>query len=224
MLPKPWDERPVEVGNKSKEWWLSSSGRWRRVALIRTDVSEDRIASIFRVTRWAGTERNSKLLYRMATREKSSETSVLIRATRRHLPEDDNHHSHRRGNLKSYKSKELWDHTSSSVACCEIAYEKGRMKSTNRCSWTFTNNISPERENKCNFRLFRKAIHISWPVWQTPWRQSWGCAHVCRWDPTQKSKTLWHKFAYSLKWRKACGLDGIQTNALGIFQEDHWYM
>jgi hypothetical protein len=34
---------------------------------------------------------------------RSSETSVLIRATRRHLPEDDNHHSHRRGNLKSYK-------------------------------------------------------------------------------------------------------------------------
>jgi hypothetical protein len=33
---------------------------------------------------------------------RSSETSVLIRATRRHLPEDDNHHSHRRGNLKSY--------------------------------------------------------------------------------------------------------------------------
>jgi hypothetical protein len=30
-------------------WWLSSSGRWHRVALIRTDVSEDRIASIFRV-------------------------------------------------------------------------------------------------------------------------------------------------------------------------------
>jgi hypothetical protein len=30
-------------------WWLSSSGKWHRVALIRTDVSEDRIASIFRV-------------------------------------------------------------------------------------------------------------------------------------------------------------------------------
>jgi hypothetical protein len=26
----------------------------------------------------------------------------LIRTARRHFPEDDNHHSHRRGNLKSY--------------------------------------------------------------------------------------------------------------------------
>jgi hypothetical protein len=34
---------------------------------------------------------------------RSSKPSVLIRATRCHLPEDDNHHSHRRGNLKSYK-------------------------------------------------------------------------------------------------------------------------
>jgi hypothetical protein len=44
---------------------------------------------------------------------RSSETSVLIRATRRHLPEDDNHHSHRRGNLKSYKNIEHYNlHTS----------------------------------------------------------------------------------------------------------------
>jgi hypothetical protein len=33
---------------------------------------------------------------------RSSETSVLIRATRQYFPEDDKHHSHRRGNLKSY--------------------------------------------------------------------------------------------------------------------------
>jgi hypothetical protein len=44
-------------------WWLSSSGRWHRVALIRTDFSEDRIASIFRVHECEQvTERSSKLL------------------------------------------------------------------------------------------------------------------------------------------------------------------
>jgi hypothetical protein len=75
-------------------WWLSSSGRWHRVALIRTDVSEDRNASIFRVHECEQvTERSCKLLYRHR----------LVGATRCHLPEDDNHHSHRRGNLKSYK-------------------------------------------------------------------------------------------------------------------------
>jgi hypothetical protein len=35
----------------------------------------------------------------------SSETLVLTRATRRNIPEDTILHSHRRENLKSYKSK-----------------------------------------------------------------------------------------------------------------------
>jgi hypothetical protein len=69
----------------------------RRVALVRTDVSEERIASIIRVTGIAelGTLaviRNrskpnlvSLMLIREVTR--SSETSVLTRATRRDIPD-----------------------------------------------------------------------------------------------------------------------------------------
>jgi hypothetical protein len=45
--PKP--RQALGATDYSTSWWLSSSGRWRRVALIRNDVSEDRIASIFRV-------------------------------------------------------------------------------------------------------------------------------------------------------------------------------
>jgi hypothetical protein len=54
---------------------MVSSGLLRRVALVRTDVSEEPGAS---------------------------ETSVITRATRRNNPEDTILHSHRRENLKSY--------------------------------------------------------------------------------------------------------------------------
>jgi hypothetical protein len=74
------------------------------VALIRTDVSEDQSPTSLCLYK--------SLLLRSVTCShsctlnmeaiRSSETSVLIRATRCHLPEDNNHHCHRRGNLKSY--------------------------------------------------------------------------------------------------------------------------
>jgi hypothetical protein len=70
---------------------MASSGMLRRVALVRTDVSEELIASIIRVIRIDEVE---ALRY--------SKTSVLTRATRRNIPEDGILHSHRRENLKSY--------------------------------------------------------------------------------------------------------------------------
>jgi hypothetical protein len=39
---------------------------------------------------------------------RSSETSILIRATRRNIPEDDRLHSHRRGNLQYYIALTGW--------------------------------------------------------------------------------------------------------------------
>jgi hypothetical protein len=63
---------------------MTSSWMLRRVALVRTDVSEELKASFFRVTR-IGEEIPSSIV------------------TRRNIPEDAILHSHRRENLKSYK-------------------------------------------------------------------------------------------------------------------------
>jgi hypothetical protein len=67
---------------------MPSSGMLRRVALVGTDVSEERIANI--------------TLIMEAVR--SSETSVPTRVTRPDIPEDDILHSHRRETPKSYST------------------------------------------------------------------------------------------------------------------------
>jgi hypothetical protein len=68
-----------------------SSGLLFRVALVRTDVSEEPGASFIRVTKIG--ELGTTTLMMVAP--VSSETLVLTRATRRNNPEDTILHSHR---------------------------------------------------------------------------------------------------------------------------------
>jgi hypothetical protein len=92
---------------------MMSSGMLRRVALVRTDVSEELSASIIRVTRIGklGTTLavTSNLVTLMMEALSSSESSVITRVTRLNIPEHTILHSHRRENLKSYISQFMYD-------------------------------------------------------------------------------------------------------------------
>jgi hypothetical protein len=79
---------------------MPSSGMLCRVALVRTDVSEERSSSIIRVTRIGALETTLAVTSNVTQAEKkyyvtlmmddlhSSETSVVTRATWRNIPED----------------------------------------------------------------------------------------------------------------------------------------
>jgi hypothetical protein len=109
-----------------------------RVAIVRIDLSEERSTSIIRVTRIGGLRkmlditsnrrtlrRNTKslddllvtasvvpsspiLVIAMNEALRSTETSVLTRATRHNIPEDGILHSYCRENLESYIALTGW--------------------------------------------------------------------------------------------------------------------
>jgi hypothetical protein len=79
------------------------SGMWRRVNLVWTGVSEERMSSIFKVEESASEGPVRAGGCRLKTEAiRSSETSGHKSSAWRHIQEDDILHSHHRKNLKSY--------------------------------------------------------------------------------------------------------------------------
>jgi hypothetical protein len=76
---------------------MVSSGMLRRLALVRTDFSEELSASFIRVTRLGELRTTLTLTSNRRTLRRNT------RGTRNNIPEDAVLHSHRCENLSSYK-------------------------------------------------------------------------------------------------------------------------
>jgi hypothetical protein len=68
---------------------MPSFGMWRHLGLLKTDVSEERVASNFRAEEITDTF-FARVIFSTLKMEatRSYETSVIKRPTRRHIPED----------------------------------------------------------------------------------------------------------------------------------------
>jgi hypothetical protein len=92
---------------------------YRRLALVRSDISEKSIACIIRVKTISEPVTVASVLIQLVFIRSVlqllllltlflASTSVLTRATRRHVPQNGILHDHRRENLKSYTALTGW--------------------------------------------------------------------------------------------------------------------
>jgi hypothetical protein len=81
---------------------MPSSGTWRRVGPVRTDILDERIASNISVERIRELRTMSTATSKLIEAKSSSETSVLTGPTQRHISEDVIIYCYGRENFKSY--------------------------------------------------------------------------------------------------------------------------